>query len=57
VTVNADVTIALPLLASALATSAASRIAARRPPVFDQSARVMTVDGLTVSSERFEVSE
>ncbi|HVB38787.1 MAG TPA: deoxyhypusine synthase family protein [Vicinamibacterales bacterium] len=57
VTVQADVTLALPLLASALATSAAARLAARRPAVFDQSGPVMTVDGLSVSHERFEVSE
>ncbi|MDE3156772.1 MAG: deoxyhypusine synthase family protein [Acidobacteriota bacterium] len=57
VTVQADVTLALPLLVSALATSAADRLAARRPPVFDQSGAVMTVDGLTVSHDHFEVSE
>lgn len=56
VSVHADATIALPLLASALATSASARLAARRPPVFHHNGRMFTVDGQTVSSERFEAS-
>src|SRR5262249_9859971 len=54
VSVQADATIALPLLASALATTAAPFLAARKRPVFTLSGRVMTVDGQTVPNERFE---
>ena len=46
VTVHADVTLALPLLASALATSARERLEARRPARFDIDTRVMSVDGV-----------
>ena len=54
VSVQADATIALPLLASALATSARPVLAARRKPEFTLASRVMTVDGQTVPHERFE---
>jgi deoxyhypusine synthase len=54
VSVQADATIALPLLATALTTTAASAAASRTRPIFTLAARVMTVDGLTVPSERFE---
>src|SRR5437773_9921177 len=54
VSVQADATIALPLLASALATTAAPLLARRKPPVFTLAGRVMTVDGQTVPNERFE---
>jgi len=54
VSVQADATIALPLLASALATSARPLLAARRKPEFTLASRVMTVDGQTVPHERFE---
>jgi deoxyhypusine synthase len=54
VSVQADATIALPLLASALATSARPLLAARRKPEFTLAGRVMTVDGQTVPNERFE---
>jgi hypothetical protein len=52
--VQADATIALPLLASALAATAAPLLAGRRMPVFTLTAPVMTIDGLTVRSDRFE---
>jgi deoxyhypusine synthase len=55
VSVLADATIALPLLASALAATAPPLLAARRMPVFTLAGRVMTVDGQTVPNERFEV--
>ena len=55
VSVQADATIALPLLASALAATAPPLLAARRVPVFTLAGRVMTVDGQTVRNERFEV--
>ena len=54
VSVQADATIALPLLASALAATARPLLAARRMPVFTLAGRVMTVDGQTVPNERFE---
>src|SRR5436190_12120626 len=54
VSVQADATIALPLLASALATTAAPTLATRRRPVFTLASRVMTIDGHPVPSERFE---
>ena len=50
----ADATIALPLLASALATTAPPLLARRKPPVFTLASRVMTIDGLTVPCDRFE---
>src|SRR3954451_14383864 len=54
VSVQADATIALPVLVSALASSAASLAAARRKPTFSLASRVMTIDGLSAPSERFE---
>ena len=55
VTVHADVTLALPLLATALASSAAGRLDRRRPPVFDLSGRAIVMDGapLPEKLERF----
>lgn len=54
VTVHADATIALPLLASALASGAAGTLAARRPPRFDLSGPVMAVEGRPLPEARFE---
>jgi len=54
VSVQADATIALPLLATALAGSASALLAARKMPVFTLAGQVMTVDGQTVPHERFE---
>ena len=54
VTVHADATIALPLLASALAGSAGSRLANRVRPAFEHDGRHLRVDGTTLSSDRFE---
>jgi deoxyhypusine synthase len=54
VSVQADATIALPILASALASTAAALAAARRKPIFTLADRLMTVDGHTVPSARFE---
>src|SRR3954471_6796655 len=54
VTVQSDATIALPMLLSALATTAPPLLAARVKPAFTLTGRVMTVDGLAVPSERFE---
>ena len=54
VSVQCDATIALPLLASALATTSSPLLAARRRPEFTLAGRTMTVDGQPVPSERFE---
>ena len=54
VTVHADVTLALPLLASALASSAQELLDARKPPRFDLSGRVMVVNGRPLPEARFE---
>ena len=54
VSVQADATIALPLLASALAATAPPLLARRKMPTFTLASRVMTVDGETVPNDRFE---
>ena len=54
VSVQSDATIALPLLASALANTAPPILARRKPPVFTLASRVMTIDGQTVPHDRFE---
>jgi deoxyhypusine synthase len=54
VTVHADVTLALPLLASALASSARELLDARKPPRFDLSGPVMAVNGRPLPEARFE---
>jgi deoxyhypusine synthase len=53
VSVQADATIALPLLATALATSSAGLLAKRKKPAFTMGPGPMTVDGRVVPSERF----
>jgi deoxyhypusine synthase len=53
-TVHADATIALPLLANALAASAGPLLAARTRPAYRLDGRVMTIDGLTVATDHFE---
>jgi deoxyhypusine synthase len=54
VSVQCDATIALPLLVSALASTAPPLLAVRRMPAFTLADRTMTVDGQTVSCDRFE---
>jgi deoxyhypusine synthase len=54
VTVHADATIALPLLASALTRSAGQRLQHRSQPKFEHDGRHLRVDGSTFSSDRFE---
>jgi deoxyhypusine synthase len=54
VSVQADATIALPLVASALASAPAPLVAGRTLPIFDLASRVMTVDGQPVPSDHFE---
>jgi deoxyhypusine synthase len=58
VSVQADATIALPILVSALAATAAPLLTRSRAPTFALASRIMTVDGQTVAADRFEeVSE
>jgi deoxyhypusine synthase len=54
VSVQADATIALPLLASALAHIDPDVLGHRRRPVFTLASRVMTVDEQSLSCDRFE---
>jgi deoxyhypusine synthase len=54
VSVQADATIALPLLVSALAVTAEPFLKQRRMPVFTVGSRVMTIDGRPAPNERFE---
>jgi len=54
VTVNADATIALPLLVSALAGSARDTLAGRKPMRFDLSGPIMAVNGRPFPQARFE---
>jgi deoxyhypusine synthase len=54
VSVQADATIALPLLASALAATASPALAARKRPTFTLATRPMRIDGQTVPHDRFE---
>jgi deoxyhypusine synthase len=54
VSVQADATIVLPLLASALAMTAPPVLARRRKPIFTLASPVMTIDGQPVKNDRFE---
>jgi deoxyhypusine synthase len=54
VSVQSDATIALPILVSALASTAPPLLASRARPAFSLAGRVMTVDGLTVPYAHFE---
>ena len=54
VSVQCDATIAVPLLVSALASTAAPLLAVRRMHQFTLAGRMMTVDGQSVPHERFE---
>jgi deoxyhypusine synthase len=54
VSVQADATVALPILVSALATTATPLLATRKAPVFALGSRVMTIDGQTVPNDHFE---
>ena len=54
VTVQADATLALPLLTSALATTARSQLESRPAPRFELDARAMVVDGQALLVDRFD---
>ena len=57
VTVHADVTIALPILATALAASARDVLAARQALRFDLSGPIMSVGGRPLPHTRFEARD
>lgn len=54
VTVHADATIALPILATALARSSSDLVSRRKRPVIDPGQREMTIDGKTISRDTFQ---
>jgi hypothetical protein len=54
VTVHADATIALPVLVSALASTASQALAGRQPLRFDLSGPIMAVEGRPFPHARFE---
>jgi deoxyhypusine synthase len=57
VTVHSDVTIAAPLLVTALTTTSAERARQRRRPQFDPAGRVMSIDGRLLPDGRYEARE
>jgi deoxyhypusine synthase len=54
VSVQADATVALPFLVSALASTAPALLAKRVVPIFTLAGPIMTIDGRTVPHARFE---
>ena len=54
VTVQADVTVALPILVSALASTARKPLGRRKHPVFDASGPALVVNGHTLPQHRFQ---
>jgi deoxyhypusine synthase len=54
VTVQADVTIALPILLTALETSAAKAARKRKRPQFDPSGRVLVMNGKPLADNHFQ---
>ena len=57
VTVRADATIALPVIATALVASARNALESRQAPVLDPGSRTLVVDGTPVSADRFDVRD
>ena len=57
VSVHADATIALPLIAAALSSSAATTLAARQPLQFDISGPIMGIAGRPFPDAKFEARE
>jgi deoxyhypusine synthase len=54
VTVNADVTVALPILITALETSARETLGKRKRPEFDPSGRLLVVNGRALPDNRYQ---
>jgi deoxyhypusine synthase len=53
VTVHGDVTLALPMLISALETSAKDSLAKRKRPEFDPSKRILVVNGQPLADNKY----
>ena len=53
VTVHGDVTLALPLLVTALETSAHDALAKRKRPEFDPSGRLLVMNGHSLADNKF----
>jgi deoxyhypusine synthase len=56
VTVHADVTLALPILVSALETTVQDALGRRKRPEFDPSGRLLIVDGQPLADNRYQDS-
>lgn len=56
VTVHADATLALPLLASGIASGAPDQLANRTAPVFDLASRALVVDGVMLPISKYDTS-
>jgi deoxyhypusine synthase len=54
VTVNSDVTVALPVLVTALETSARDMLGKRKRPEFDPSGRLLVVNGRALPDNRYQ---
>ena len=54
---HADATIALPILATALARSSSALAGTRSKPDIDPSQREMMIDGKSISCEAFQETE
>jgi deoxyhypusine synthase len=54
VTVHGDVTLALPMLISALETSAKDVLAKRKRPEFDPSKRILVVNGQPLADNKYQ---
>ena len=54
VTVHADVTLALPMLITALETSAKDALAKRKRPEFDPSKRILVVNGQPLADNKYQ---
>ncbi len=55
-TVQSDVTLALPLLVTALETSGKELLARRKRPHFDASGRLLILDGQALPDNRYQES-
>ena len=56
VTVHADATLALPLLASGIVSSAKDELDKRTPPAFGLGSRALVVDGITIPISEYDTS-
>ena len=56
VTVHADATLALPLLASGIVSSAKDELDKRKPPAFGLGSRALVVDGITIPISEYDTS-